>query len=74
VASSGLWVANLIDLKSVSRRHRLTKRLTLLVEEVIKYFEEMMRLRNQGIPIDFEKVAAAMATTLRQIPPEPKEG
>jgi len=39
-----------------------------MVEEVIKYFEEMVRLKNSGVPIDWQGVAAAMASTLRQIP------
>lgn len=45
-----------------------------MIEQVINYFEEMVKLKNQGVPIDFQAVATAMAATLRQIPPEtPKD-
>jgi hypothetical protein len=45
-----------------------------MVEQVITYFDNMLRLKNEGVPIDWQVVATAMATTLRQIPPElPKE-
>jgi len=39
-----------------------------MIDQVIAYYEEMVKLKNQGVPIDWEKVAAAMATSLKQIP------
>jgi len=38
-----------------------------MLDQVITYYENMERLKSQGVPIDWEKVAAAMAVSLRQI-------
>lgn len=35
------------------------------MEQIITYHADMVRLASQGVPIDWEKVAAAMANTIK---------